>query len=62
MQGSGSSAMRGIIPRAVEQILSQAKKMQKQKWKFTMSASFLEIYNEELKDLLINMNEGVVSK
>ena len=62
MQGSGSGAMRGIIPRAVEQILSQAKSMQKQKWRFTMTASFLEIYNEELKDLLVNMNEGVVSK
>jgi len=60
MQGSGNSNMRGIIPRAVEQILSQAKSMQKQKWKFTMSASFLEIYNEELKDLLVNMNEGEI--
>jgi|AntRauTorckE5430_2_1112549.scaffolds.fasta_scaffold00540_10 kinesin family protein C1 len=62
MQGSGSGAMRGIIPRAVEQVLHQAKAMQKQKWRFTMTASFLEIYNEELKDLLVNMNEGVVTK
>lgn len=60
MQGSGNSNMRGIIPRAVEQILSQVKSMQKQKWKFTMSASFLEIYNEELKDLLVNMSEGEI--
>jgi len=60
MQGSGSGAMRGIIPRAVEQVLHQAKSMQKQKWRFTMTASFLEIYNEELKDLLVNMSEGVV--
>lgn len=62
MQGSGTGAMRGIIPRAVEQILSQAKVMQQQKWKFTITASFLEIYNEELKDLLVNMNEGSVAK
>ena len=55
MQGSGNGAMRGIIPRAVEQILSQAKLMQSQKWDFKMSASFLEIYNEELKDLLVTM-------
>ena len=55
MQGSGSAAMRGIIPRAVEQILSQAKMMQQQKWTFTMKASFLEIYNEELRDLLVAM-------
>ena len=58
MQGSGNGAMRGIIPRAVEQILSQAKLMQSQKWDFKMSASFLEIYNEELKDLLVTMKQG----
>jgi kinesin family protein C1 len=62
MQGSGSGAMKGIIPRAVEQILNQAKALQKQRWKFTINASFLEIYNEELKDLLVNMDEGVVAK
>lgn len=48
--------MRGIIPRAVEQILSQAKVMQAQRWQFTVSASFLEIYNENLRDLLVNLN------
>jgi kinesin family protein C1 len=56
MQGSGNGAMRGIIPRAVEQILSQAAMMQSQRWTFTMKASFLEIYNEELRDLLVLMN------
>mmetsp|Transcript_24932 Transcript_24932/g.52202 ORF Transcript_24932/g.52202 Transcript_24932/m.52202 type:complete len:1014 (-) Transcript_24932:390-3431(-) len=56
MQGSGNGAMRGIIPRAVEQILSQAAMMQSQRWTFTIKASFLEIYNEELKDLLVMMN------
>mmetsp|Transcript_9905 Transcript_9905/g.14701 ORF Transcript_9905/g.14701 Transcript_9905/m.14701 type:complete len:891 (+) Transcript_9905:39-2711(+) len=56
MQGSGNNAMRGIIPRAVEQILNQAHLMQRQKWQFTIKASFLEIYNEELKDLLVHMD------
>ena len=56
MQGSGHGAMRGIIPRAVEQILHQATEMVQQKWKFTLSASFLEIYNEEFKDLLHDMS------
>ncbi len=58
MQGSGNGAMRGIIPRAVEQILNQVQKMKEQKWSFDITASFLEIYNEELKDLLISMNSG----
>jgi kinesin family protein C1 len=56
MQGSGNGAMRGIIPRAVEQILSQASTMQSQRWTFTIKASFLEIYNEELRDLLVMVN------
>jgi kinesin family protein C1 len=56
MQGSGIGAERGIIPRAVEQILSQMMEMQSQQWTFAMKASFLEIYNEELRDLLIMVN------
>jgi kinesin family protein C1 len=58
MQGSGNGAMRGIIPRAVEQILLQANVLQSQKWTFNLSASFLEIYNEELKDLLVSMTKA----
>ena len=58
MQGSGNGAMRGIIPRAVEQILSQAAAMQQLGWVFNLTASFLEIYNEELKDLLVDMAVG----
>ena len=61
MQGSGNGAMRGIIPRAVEQILSQARIMQHQRWDFKVSASFLEIYNEELKDLLLTMDGNASS-
>jgi kinesin family protein C1 len=62
MQGSGYGAMRGIIPRAVEQILSQAGMMHSQRWTFTMKASFLEIYNEELRDLLVMVNSDGSSK
>ena len=52
MQGSGNGAMRGIIPRAVEQILTHARFLKAQKWNFQLSVSFLEIYNENLRDLL----------
>jgi kinesin family protein C1 len=58
MQGSGDGAMRGIIPRAVEQILAQSRMMRSQKWEFKLSVSFLEIYNEELKDLLTTFNKN----
>jgi kinesin family protein C1 len=62
MQGCGNGPMRGIIPRAVQQILSQASSLTQQKWKFTIKASFLEIYNENLNDLLFSMKAGGAPK
>eukprot|EP00934_Nitzschia_sp_Nitz4_P008201 Nitzschia sp. Nitz4//scaffold154_size52827//16137//18633//NITZ4_006774-RA/size52827-augustus-gene-0.22-mRNA-1//-1//CDS//3329537302//8191//frame0 len=65
MQGCGNGPMRGIIPRAVEKILDQARALNHQKWNFTLSASFLEIYNENLRDLLAgkgNANEKLAIK
>jgi len=58
MQGCGNGTMRGIIPRAVEKILDQAQALNQQKWNFNVAASFLEIYNENLKDLLTSMNKS----
>jgi kinesin family member C1 len=55
MQGCGNGPMRGIIPRSVEKILDQAKLLNQHKWNFNVYASFLEIYNEDLKDLLTSM-------
>ncbi|CAN0095903.1 unnamed protein product, partial [Sphacelaria rigidula] len=51
MTGSGSGRMRGVIPRSVEHILARVAELQGQ-WSYDVQASFLEIYNEELKDLL----------
>eukprot|EP00542_Grammatophora_oceanica_P010939 CAMPEP_0194045266 /NCGR_PEP_ID=MMETSP0009_2-20130614/16631_1 /TAXON_ID=210454 /ORGANISM="Grammatophora oceanica, Strain CCMP 410" /LENGTH=649 /DNA_ID=CAMNT_0038690081 /DNA_START=59 /DNA_END=2008 /DNA_ORIENTATION=+ len=62
MQGTGNGAMRGVIPRSVEKILYQAKVMTSQHWQFNLSASFLEIYNEELKDLLFRMGSSQSKK
>mmetsp|Transcript_54073 Transcript_54073/g.63183 ORF Transcript_54073/g.63183 Transcript_54073/m.63183 type:complete len:553 (+) Transcript_54073:1491-3149(+) len=52
MQGKGKEDFRGIIPRAVELVLQRLKVLQNSNWEFTINASFLEIYNEELRDLL----------
>ncbi|PNW85905.1 hypothetical protein CHLRE_03g200600v5 [Chlamydomonas reinhardtii] len=53
MQGGESPNARGIIPRAVEKILSQARKLEEQaEWSYSMEASFIEIYNNQLRDLL----------
>lgn len=52
MSGSGEGNARGIIPRAVEDLLSQACAMQGQGWTITITTSIVEIYNEEIRDLL----------
>lgn len=48
----GNSDNIGMIPRAVLQIYNTAQKLSEKGWKFQISAQFLEIYNETVKDLL----------
>ncbi|KAL8907445.1 MAG: hypothetical protein Q9207_001415 [Kuettlingeria erythrocarpa] len=54
--GSGKtytmSAADGMIPRAVNQIYDTAKSLEEKGWKYTMEGSFVEVYNENLNDLL----------
>jgi hypothetical protein len=42
----------GIVPRAIQDIFSSLKQRDASKFKFELYASFLELYNEELIDLL----------
>ncbi|KAK5945533.1 kinesin-like nuclear fusion protein [Knufia obscura] len=54
--GSGKtytmSSEDGMIPRALRQIYSTSKDLEDRGWKYTMEGSFVEVYNEELRDLL----------
>eukprot|EP00945_MAST-04E_sp_MAST-4E-sp1_P008090 g8090.t1 len=50
MQG-GHGEMRGLIPRAVEKILATSEAMKEDGWEYTITTSFLEIYNETVNDL-----------
>lgn len=54
--GSGKthtmSAEDGMIPRAVHQIYDTAKSLEEKGWKYSMEGSFVEVYNENLNDLL----------
>lgn len=44
MQGSGNEQMRGIIPRAIEQVGATKTKLETQGWEFVMHITFVEIY------------------
>jgi kinesin family protein C1 len=52
MQGGVEPESWGLIPRALSKILACSKAMQAEGWSWTLHASFLEIYNEQLRDLL----------
>lgn len=59
--GSGKthtmSAPDGMIPRAVRQIYETAKSLEAKGWTYKMEGSFIEVYNEELNDLLGNAED-----
>jgi kinesin family protein C1 len=54
--GSGKtytmSSEDGMIPRATHMIYDTITKLQEKSWTYTMEGSFVEVYNEELNDLL----------
>lgn len=52
MQGSGTGSMRGIIPRAMQQVGVYKTELEAKGWDYQMEVSFVEIYNETIKDLL----------
>ncbi|XP_053476620.1 carboxy-terminal kinesin 2-like isoform X1 [Ictalurus furcatus] len=52
MEGGDTDDMWGVIPRAVQQIFKSANMLREQGWQYTFTASFVEIYNETLRDLL----------
>lgn len=47
----------GMIPRAVQQIFSTAEALKEKGWSFALEASYLEIYNESIRDLLSGPSE-----
>ncbi|GME31338.1 kinesin-like protein klpa [Neofusicoccum parvum] len=54
--GSGKtftmSSVDGMIPRAVQQIYATAQDLEEKGWKYRMEGQFVEVYNENLNDLL----------
>mmetsp|Transcript_112653 Transcript_112653/g.175917 ORF Transcript_112653/g.175917 Transcript_112653/m.175917 type:complete len:1144 (-) Transcript_112653:229-3660(-) len=52
MQGGTTPSSWGLIPRSLHQIFNTAEDMRKKGWHWCLKASFLEVYNEVLRDLL----------
>jgi kinesin family protein C1 len=52
MTGSGTGSMRGIIPRAMQQVGTYKTELECKGWEYFMEVSFIEIYNETIRDLL----------
>lgn len=48
----GGEEDEGIIPRAVRQVFASAAAATAQGWRYEMKAAMLEIYNEEIRDLI----------
>jgi kinesin family protein C1 len=60
--GSGKthtmSSADGMIPRATHQIYETATNLREKGWTYTMEGSFVEVYNEEIHDLLGNSKDS----
>ena len=58
----GDNERPGIIPRSVVQIFDEKKELEKTGWKFVLEVSYLEIYIEQVRDLLLNNMNNVISQ
>lgn len=60
--GSGKtytmSSADGMIPRATKMIYETVNKLKEKSWTYTMEGNFVEVYNEELHDLLTPAKEA----
>ncbi|KAF2904224.1 hypothetical protein ILUMI_01955 [Ignelater luminosus] len=57
MQGEAGQRCMGIIPRTVDLIFRAINNLNRTGWSYVVEVSFLEIYNENIKDLLDKNNK-----
>lgn len=61
MQGCGNGHMKGIIPRAMQQVGIYKTELETKGWEYKMDVTFIEIYNETIRDLLRSANTNAAS-
>lgn len=61
MQGLPDPHSQGIIPRSIKKILETVQKLEDQDWQYRLEASFIEVYNNSLRDLLADKDGGRIS-
>ena len=59
MEGENNEK-KGIIPRSLEKIFLVKNNLEKMGWKFHLEASCVEIYIDQVRDLLLNNNNNVL--
>lgn len=52
----------GVIPRAVSTVLADASARREQGWEFVLTATYVEIYNERIRDLLEPANDNLKAR
>jgi kinesin family protein C1 len=58
MQGTDEPGCSGLIPRSLIAIFQASEEMRPRGWSWTVHASFMEVYNESLRDLLRDPSSG----
>lgn len=55
---NGNTASPGIIPRAVSMLLEASERLGSVGWTFRLEGTFIEVYNDVLRDLLAPVKAG----
>lgn len=57
--GDSFASEAGVIPRAVASVLADANARRAQGWEYVLTATYVEIYNERVRDLLNPSNDNL---